>query len=124
MTRSLLTLTALAALAIPAAAADHVVSAQAAEQQLLSAESARSRDLLAVDSFVASPDGAAALAALGMDASGVRSALATLSDAELSELAARSAALQADPVAGAVSRQVIYIGAIALAAIILIILIA
>ena len=124
MNRSLLALAVLAVLAVPAIAEDHLVTTQTAQQQLLAAESARARDLEAVDSFVASTEGASALATLGVDSSAVRAALPALSDADLGELAARTAALQADPVAGAISREVLYIGAIALAAIILIILIA
>ena len=124
MTRFLFALAALAALAVPAVAGDHLVPAQAAEQQLLAAESTRTANLAAADAFVTSGDGAAALAALGLDARAVRGALSSLTDAELQEIAARAAALQADPVAGAIDRQVLYIGAIALAAIILIVLIA
>ena len=125
MNRFLLALAVLAALAVPAVADEHLVNPQAAQQQLLAAESARTRDLAAVDAFVASAQGMSALATLGVDSSTVRAALPVLSDAELAELAARTADLQSDPVAGlTVSRQVLYIGAIALAAIILIILIA
>jgi hypothetical protein len=117
-------LIALAVAAGPAWAGEHLVGPEAARQQLLDAGAARSRDLAAVEAFVASPQGSAALARFGVDSSAVRGALPGLSDAELSDLAARTAALQADPVAGALSRQTIYIGAIALAAIILIIIIA
>ena len=124
MTRALLAMAVLVTLAAPAAAEDHLVSPQAAQAQLLASESARASDLAAVDAFVASAEATAALAQLGVDASAVRGALPALSDAELSELAARTAALQTDPVAGALSRQVIWIGVIALAAIILIIAIA
>ena len=123
MTRSLLTLAVLSALAVPAAA-EHLVSPQAAQAQLLARESARASDLAAVDAFIASADGQRALGTLGVEAGAVRAALPTLSDSDLAELAARTAALQTDPVAGALSREVIWISAIALAAIILIILIA
>jgi hypothetical protein len=124
MNRPLLTLAVLSALAVPAAADEHLVTPQAAQAQLLARESARARDLAAVDAFVASADGQRALGTLGVQARTVRAALPALSDAELAELAGRTAALQTDPVAGALSREVIWIGAIALAAIILIILIA
>jgi hypothetical protein len=117
-------LVALAVVAGPAWAEEHLVRPEAAQQQLLDAGAARTRDLAAVESFVASPEGSAALAGLGVDSTAVRRALPRLSDAELGDLAARAAALQADPVAGALSRTTIYIGAIALAAIIIIILIA
>jgi hypothetical protein len=58
-----------------------------------------------------------------VDPSAVQRALPTLSDSELSDLAARANALQTDPVA-ALDKQVIWIGAIALAAIIIIIIVA
>jgi hypothetical protein len=122
------TLAALAVLGLFAAPAvwaeDHLVSAEAAQQRLLAASAARAQDLAAVDAFVASAEGTAALATLGLDPGALRGSLATLGDDELRQIAERAAALQADPVAGAIDRQVLYIGAIALAAIILIILIA
>jgi hypothetical protein len=123
MIRALLVPAVLAALAAPALAADHLVSPQAADQQLRSAEAARARDLATVDSFVRQGEGARALAGLGVDPSTVQRALPTLSDSELSDLAARANALQTDPVA-ALDKQVIWIGAIALAAIIIIIIVA
>jgi hypothetical protein len=122
------TLAALAVLGLFAAPAvwaeDHLVPAEAAQQRLLAASAARAQDLAAVDAFVASAEGTAALATLGLDPGALRGSLATLGDDELQQIAERAAALQADPVAGAIDRQVLYIGAIALAAIILIILIA
>jgi hypothetical protein len=114
----------LATLAVPAFAEEHLVGPEESQQQLLQAAAARGRDLATVQAFVASPEGSAALARVGLDASAVRSAVAGLSDTELRDVAARAAALQADPVAGELNRQAIWIGAIALAAIILIILIA
>jgi hypothetical protein len=125
MRKTLAALAVLCGLAAPSARADeHLVSPEAARQRLLDASAAREGHLAALDAFVTSAEGASALRAAGLEASAVRGPLAALGDAELEELAARAAALQADPVAGAVDREVIYIGAIALAAIILIILIA
>jgi hypothetical protein len=114
----------LAALCTPAWAQEHVVGTEAARQQLLDSTAARARDLAAVDAFVKSPQGTAALAQLGFDASAVQGRLAGLSDSELGDLAARAAALQADPAAGALSKQAIWIGVIALAVIIIIIAVA
>jgi hypothetical protein len=125
MRKSLAAFAVLAALAAPAAGADdHLASTRAAEERLLDAAAARAADAAAVEAFVASAEGAAALQAVGLDASRVRGSLGSLGDEELRGLAERAAALQSDPVAGAIDRQVIYIGAIALAAIILVILIA
>jgi hypothetical protein len=125
MKKTLAAMAVLGMFAAPASwAEDHLVTVEAAQQRLLAASAARAQDLAAVDAFVASDEGRTALAAVGLDAASVSGSLATLSDEELGQLAQRAAALQADPVAGAVDRQIIYIGAIALAAIILIILIA
>ena len=125
MKKTLAAIAVLGMFAAPAAwAEDHLVTAEAAQQRLLDASAARAQDLASVDAFVASAEGQAALGTLGLDAGTVRGALGTLGDDELAQIAARAAALQADPVAGAIDRQIIYIGAIALAAIILIILIA
>jgi|SRR6185503_4656173 hypothetical protein len=124
MNKPLAALAVLAALSTPVWAGDHLVGTEAARQQLLDTAAARSRDLAAVDAFVTSPDGTAALARFGVDSADVRGSLAGLSDAELHDVAARANALQADPVAGELNRKAIWIGAAALAAIIIIILVA
>jgi hypothetical protein len=113
----------LVALSVPAWA-EHLVPAEAARQQAVDFAAARDRDRAAVEAFVASSDGASALAHLGLEPSAVRAGLGGLSDAELRDLASRAEALRADPVAGELNRQVIWIGAISLALILLIILIA
>jgi hypothetical protein len=123
MKKSLAALFALAVFAIPAVQAEeHLVSPQAAQQQLLDATAARAQNLAVVDAFVASPEGTAAMATLGVDATRVRGALSTMTDAELQDVAARAAALQADPVAGAPfsSRQLLWIVAIVVAVIVVI----
>jgi hypothetical protein len=126
MRKTLAALVTLVVLAAPAVRAeDHLVSPQAAQQQLLDAAGTRARNLSAVEAFVASPEGSAALATVGLDAAGVRGSLATLTDSELQEVAARASALDADPVAGAPfsKNQVVWIAAIAAAVVLLIILI-
>jgi hypothetical protein len=102
----------------------HLVSLEAAQARLHEAAAERESNLAAVDGFVTSPDGSAALATLGASPDRVRASLTTLSDGELQELAARAAALEADPVAGALTRRQMYIGAAVLAAIILIVIVA
>lgn len=127
MKQSLAALAALAVFAVPAVRAEeHLVSPQAAQQQLLDATAARAQNLAAVDAFVASPEGSAAMATLGVDAARVRGSLSTLTDAELQEVASRAAALQGDPVAGVpFSRnQILWIALIAVAVIVLIAIIA
>ena len=109
-----------------AIAEEHLVSPQSAQQRLLDAAAQRERNVATVEAFAASPLGSAALAEVGLDATRVHASLGKLSDAELQDVAARASALQADPVAGAPfsNRQLIWIGAIALAVILLVILIA
>lgn len=102
----------------------HLVSLEAAQARLHEAAAERESNLAAVDGFVTSPDGSAALATLGASPDRVRASLTTLSDGELQELAARAAALEADPVAGALTRRQMWIGAAVLAAIILIVVVA
>ena len=104
---------------------DHLAGVEVAQARLHEATQQRETDLATVEGFVTSPDGSAALAALGMDTGRVRGALTTLSDADLQSLASRVNALDADPVAGAMTtRTWIWIGAIAVAVIIIIILVA
>jgi hypothetical protein len=91
--------------ALPANAADHLVTPAAAERALLEANAQRDRDLAGLDRVFASPAGQRALTLTGADAAQVRGGLATLTDVELRDLAARAAALEADPVAG-LSREV------------------
>jgi hypothetical protein len=91
--------TAALAGAVPARAGDHLIGAPQAEQRLLERSAARRADQQAVEGVLATPQAAAAAAAVGADLARVRAGVATLSDADLAELAARAAALQKDPVA-------------------------
>ena len=92
-------LVAAVAMAVPAAASDHLVPPQAAQLRLQEAAAARARDRAAVAEALASPEAAAAAQSAGVDLARVQAGVATLSDAELAELAQRAAALQTDPVA-------------------------
>jgi hypothetical protein len=79
---------------------EHVVTRDSARQRLLEVEAARQRDLAAVECALSSPLAAEAAGRLGVDLERLRTRVPALSDAELSELAARAAVLRADPVAG------------------------
>lgn len=106
------------------AAGNHLVTPEAAQARLVEAGAARQQDLATVDAFLASPEGMTALSTVGVSGEKVRGSLGTLSDAELHDVAARAAALQEDPVAGAMTRrQWVWIGAAVAAVILLIILI-
>lgn len=128
MRMSLVALAVVAVLSAAHASAEtpqtHLVGVDVAQARLHEAAQQRETNLATLDAFVASPDGSAALAALGVDAGRVRSSLVTLNDGELQGLASRVAALDTDPVAGALTqRQWLWVGAIAVAVIIVIVLV-
>jgi len=103
---------------------NHLVSPEAAQARLLEASADRQRNLVTLDAFLASPEGSAAIRTVGLSDARVRGSLPTLSDGELQDLAARAAALEADPVAGSMTtRQWVWIGAVALAVVLLIIIV-
>lgn len=81
-------------------AGDHVASSDVVQGRLLAASGARARDLAQVDAILASPQAERGAAALGVDVARVRAATATLSDAELRDLATRASALDRDPRSG------------------------
>jgi hypothetical protein len=102
----------------------HLVTPDVAQARLLEASAERARNLARVDALLVSPEGGAALKTVGVSAERVRGALPTLSDAELQDLAARAAALDVDPTAGALTtKQWIWIG-VAVVAIVVIIIVA
>jgi len=84
-----------------AARADgHLVSPANVQDHLAESADARTRNLTTLERVLSSPRAPSAAATAGVDLQAVRGALATLSDAELRDLVARSAALQTDPAAG------------------------
>jgi hypothetical protein len=93
-------LAAILATAAGAAAADHLVTGETVQQRLEEASAARTDDLAAVRGVLARPEAASAARILGADIEVLRAGAATLTDAELQDLAQRAQALQADPVAG------------------------
>ena len=100
----------------------HLVSPDVAQARLLERSAERERNLARVDALLVSPAGSAALQTVGVSEDRVRGALPTLSDAELQDLAARAAALQADPTAGALTtKQWIWIIAAVVAIVVIII---
>ena len=89
-----------ALLSVPAGAADHIAAPDAVQARLAEAAAQRTQDLASVDAVLATPLARETAASVGADLDRVRAAVPSLSDAELSDLAARAAALDADPVAG------------------------
>jgi hypothetical protein len=104
MRRSVAAVVVAMALALVAAdgarAGEHLVTSTASQVRLREAEAARQGDLALVDRVLSSPEAAAAARAVGADMDAVRRAALLLSDEELRDLAARAAALPADPAAG------------------------
>jgi hypothetical protein len=86
--------------AVPATAADHLVTGDEVKSALQTASQARLRDLGRLDRVLSAPEAAGAVEKAGTSVAALRGALATLGDDELRDLAARAAALESDPVAG------------------------
>lgn len=99
-TRLLMATALLTTSAAVAFAGDHLASSETVQGRLLRASSARVADLSRVEGALSSPQAARAAVSLGLDVRRVRSAAATLSDAELRDLAGRAAALDRDPRSG------------------------
>jgi len=99
-TLTMLSLALASVFAGQAMADDHVVSPAAAAQRLQDASAAREQGLATLDRALSDPEVARAAATVGADTAALRSALPTLSDAEIADLAQRAAALDTDPVAG------------------------
>lgn len=98
--RWFLALAAVACAAVPVAAADHLMTQAQAEARLEAAAAERAADLATLGRLLASPAAERGVGALGQEPRSLRLALATLSDAELDDLASRAEALESDPVAG------------------------
>ena len=79
---------------------EHLVSPARIEAEVLAAGRARTGDLARVDALLARAEVERAAARVGLDVARVRSLLPHLDDAELHDLAMRTQALHADPVAG------------------------
>jgi hypothetical protein len=102
-------------------AQQHVVSPTDIHKKLVNATDRRIQNREKVTDLFSSRDAERALRGAGMDPGQVRTAVATLSDAELSQLAARSDKLREDFAAGRLSNREILIIIVVLAAVILII---
>ena len=99
----------------------HVVSPSDMQREVLAATQQRQRDLEKVRDFFSSEKAQKALKSAHLDANQVKTAVSTLSDAELAQLASRADKAQADFVAGTLSDRDLIIILVAIAALILII---
>lgn len=124
MRKSLAVLAAAAAfLCLPAgyaAAGDHVATPDAVQSRLESAATQRAQDVATVQDALSTPLAQEAASSVGADLSRVRAGVSTLSDSELNDLAARASVLQADPVAGAMDRNMRLLVMIALILVIIV----
>lgn len=99
----------------------HVVSPSDMQREVLAATQQRQRNLEKVRDFFSSEKAQNALKSAHMDANQVKTAVSTLSDADLAQLASRADKAQADFVAGTLSDRDLIIILVAIAALILII---
>jgi hypothetical protein len=102
-------------------AASHVVSQADLQQATEAASQARQQNLDRVQRFVSSEQGQKALRSAHMDPVKVKTAVSSLSDAELAQLAARTQKAQADFAAGTLDNRDLLLLILGIAALILII---
>lgn len=102
-------------------AESHVVTPADLQRALVSSRETRDENLRKVEGLFSSPRAERALRVAHMDPVEVKTAAATLSDAELGRLAARADKAQADLAAGRMSDRDLIVILIAIAALILII---
>lgn len=105
----------------PSLRAQHVVRPTDIHKELVNATETRTKNREKVNELFSSEAAEKALKGAGMDPGQVKTAVATLSDAELAQLAARSDKLRDDFAAGAFSNRELLIIIVVIAAVILII---
>jgi hypothetical protein len=91
--------------ALPQTAADHIVSVGDIHQSLRAAALERQRNVAKLENFLSTESARKVLQAVKLDSAEVTRAIATLSDEELSRLAAQSEIVQNDVVAGEGGKQ-------------------
>jgi predicted double-glycine peptidase len=113
----------IAVVGIPAGlmAQTHVVSPAELQQQVLSASQTRQQNLQKVDSFLSSAAAAKALATASIDPQEVKTAVSSLSDAELAQIAAKADRAQKDFAAGDLSERDLLLLILGVAVLVLII---
>ena len=102
-------------------AESHVVSLAELQNQTQAASRARQSHIETLQRFLSSPAAKQALRAAHMDTSKVKSAVSTLNDDELAQLASKADKAQADFAAGTLSDRDLLLILVAIAALILII---
>jgi hypothetical protein len=103
------------------AAQAHVVSPADLQKDTIAATQARQRNLQTVTQFFSSEKAQKALRSAHMDPAQVKTAVSSLSDQELAQLASRSTKAQADFAAGRIEDHDLLVILVAIAALVLII---
>jgi len=103
------------------AAQAHVVSPADLQRQITAASQVRQRNLQTVTQFFSSPKAERALRSAHMDPVQVKTAVSSLSDLELAQLASRSTKTQGDFAAGRIEDHDLLVILVAIAALVLII---
>jgi hypothetical protein len=99
----------------------HVVSPADLQKQMVTATQVRQRNLEAVRQFFSTPKAEKALKSAHMNPTQVKTAVSTLNDQELAQLASRATKAQADFAAGTLSDRDLLIILLGIAALVLII---
>jgi hypothetical protein len=102
-------------------AQNHVVSPADLQKEAVTVSQVRQQNLEAVQKFLFNPTGEKAMKSAGIDPQQVKTAVPTLSDEELAQLAARANKAQADFAAGDLSQREILWIILAIAVLVLII---
>lgn len=102
-------------------AQSHVVSPADLQKQVVAATQVREQNLQAVQHFLSTPTAEKALKSAQMNPQQVRTAVSTLNDQELAQLAARADKAQADFAAGNLSDRDLILIILGIAALVLII---
>jgi len=102
-------------------AGTHVVSPEDLQKEMVAATQVRQRNLETVRQFLSSQAAETALKSARMDPEQVKTAVSTLSDQELAQLASRANKTQADFVAGRLSDRDLLLILLGIAALVLII---
>ena len=109
--------------AVPASllADSHVVNPAELQKEMVAASQARQRNLETVKQFLSTPTAEKAMRSAHVNAQQVRTAVSTLNDQELAQIAAKASKAQADFAAGSLSDRDLILIILAIAALVLII---
>ncbi len=116
-------LLAIALVAVPALPQDHVVTPAELRKAVKTASEIRAKNRTQVEAFFSSEPARKALKSVGMDPVRVRNAVASLSDEELARLSEKTAGIERDFKAGALTSQELTYAVIALATAVIILVI-